>query len=468
VRGSVYAQSSKFGRPSSLLGKQECSCAASAAQRGEKRLKCCCPFRPHRRSGPLKLHIRVMAALHEQLRVPCQEGATVVAIDHLPDDVSGVLQFLESEGVPLSYWWDLARAYLAQGRTQQYLALLNSALEEDLLQAVEDFFKRRPTFEIVQLLCGLAAHHIEQYRLEQDKAAKQQHLVEATKRINAAKKEGPDEQLPYLAAGCLALAKVRLRGGGGVARLYRGWFGRSELSWISKDCGAAAATMCSSSNDVQQQQQQQQQHCSRSHHAAAGAALSPNQTQSKPTPTPHPRATQTWPWPSSARRPPRCTTGTPTCRRSWRWRRSTSTRGAATRRLRCERRRQWEGVHWVVVGFGGWWVGGDGGGGAGCREVRTVEPKPVSESARSMQQLHTPVPTPKSQPPHPSPPLATPRSYKAVLRRHPGAPAEVRLGLAACFFRAGHMDLAQAAYERWVWPCAVACAGFQAWCGCGG
>jgi Flp pilus assembly protein TadD len=37
-----------------------------------------------------------------------------------------------------------------------------------------------------------------------------------------------------------------------------------------------------------------------------------------------------------------------------------------------------------------------------------------------------------------------------VLQRHPWAPAEVRLGLAACYFKAGRMDLAQAAYERCV------------------
>jgi hypothetical protein len=149
-----------------------------------------------------------MAALFEHLRVPCQDGTTVVAIDHLPEDVAGVVQFLESEGVPLSYWWDLSRAYLAQGRTSQYLALLQSALDDELLQAVEDYFKKRPTFEIVQLTCGVAVYHIEQYRQEQDKAAKQQHLNDATQRIAAAKKEGPNEQLPYLAAGCLALAKV--------------------------------------------------------------------------------------------------------------------------------------------------------------------------------------------------------------------------------------------------------------------
>jgi hypothetical protein len=48
----------------------------------------------------------------------------------------------------------------------------------------------------------------------------------------------------------------------------------------------------------------------------------------------------------------------------------------------------------------------------------------------------------------PPPPRPPGRSYKSVLQRHPGAPAEVRLGLAACYYRAGRMELAQAAFER--------------------
>lgn len=147
------------------------------------------------------------------LRVPIQDGG-IVDIDHLPDDVQDLLQFLESEAVPLSYWWDLARAYLAAGRRDEYVSVLTSALDEELLKAVEEFFKARPTFDIAQLHCGLAAHHIEAARAAagaaagaEQRAARQQHLAEAQGRVAAAKAEAPDEQLPYLAAGCLALAK---------------------------------------------------------------------------------------------------------------------------------------------------------------------------------------------------------------------------------------------------------------------
>lgn len=145
-------------------------------------------------------------ATHD-LWLPTQEG-TLLQIDHLPDDVQDLVTVLESEAVPLQHWWDVARAYLAQGRTTQYLALLQSALEPELLSAVEDFFKRKPTYEIVQLNCGYAAYHIEQFRQEQNSTLKNQHFASATLRINAAKNEGPEEQLPYLANACLYLAKV--------------------------------------------------------------------------------------------------------------------------------------------------------------------------------------------------------------------------------------------------------------------
>ena len=53
-----------------------------------------------------------------------------------------------------------------------------------------------------------------------------------------------------------------------------------------------------------------------------------------------------------------------------------------------------------------------------------------------------------TQPSHHPVSAHPPPRYKTVLVRHPGAPAEVRLGLAACFFRGGQLELAQAAYER--------------------
>ena len=39
-------------------------------------------------------------------------------------------------------------------------------------------------------------------------------------------------------------------------------------------------------------------------------------------------------------------------------------------------------------------------------------------------------------------------AYTRALRAHPGAPAEVRLGLAACHFRLGRLPAARAAFQR--------------------
>jgi tetratricopeptide (TPR) repeat protein len=44
--------------------------------------------------------------------------------------------------------------------------------------------------------------------------------------------------------------------------------------------------------------------------------------------------------------------------------------------------------------------------------------------------------------------LPTPRRYAQVLRANPACPAEVRLGIAACYYRAGKLDAATAAYNR--------------------
>lgn len=140
----------------------------------------------------------------------------LLTLDRLPEDVGSVLQFLETEGVPLSYWWDVARAYLAQGRPQHFVQLLHSSLDEELLQAVQDFFKARPTFDIVQMNCGLAAYHIESARAAEP-AERDRHRAAAAERVAAAKKEGPDEQLPHLAAGLLALQRVRPPGRGSAA-----------------------------------------------------------------------------------------------------------------------------------------------------------------------------------------------------------------------------------------------------------
>jgi RNA polymerase-associated protein CTR9 len=44
--------------------------------------------------------------------------------------------------------------------------------------------------------------------------------------------------------------------------------------------------------------------------------------------------------------------------------------------------------------------------------------------------------------------LLTPRRYAQVLRANPACPAEVRLGIAACYYRAGKLEAATAAYNR--------------------
>lgn len=57
----------------------------------------------------------------------------------------------------------------------------------------------------------------------------------------------------------------------------------------------------------------------------------------------------------------------------------------------------------------------------------------------------SPLPPPPSHPPACLPPR---RSYRTALREFPTCPADVRLGLAACYFKLGSSAKAAAAYER--------------------
>lgn len=40
------------------------------------------------------------------------------------------------------------------------------------------------------------------------------------------------------------------------------------------------------------------------------------------------------------------------------------------------------------------------------------------------------------------------KNYQTALKKHPQCPAEVRLGIGACYFKLGDLNRAQAAFER--------------------
>ena len=156
-----------------------------------------------------------MASGTDQLyfQVHDRDEVVVVPAEELPDDAEEILDLLTSEALPLSKWYEVARAYLSQNKVNQFLTLVKEATDENTIKEVESFFKAKPTFDLIQFHCGSAAYCIESGKEARDAGERQKYFQEAQYRINVARQLNPNEQLPYLAAGYLLLAKVRHREG---------------------------------------------------------------------------------------------------------------------------------------------------------------------------------------------------------------------------------------------------------------
>lgn len=58
------------------------------------------------------------------------EEAVALPVDDLPDDPSEVLVLLQQEFAPLDIWLDIAKAYLQQGKEENFHAILSNATED--------------------------------------------------------------------------------------------------------------------------------------------------------------------------------------------------------------------------------------------------------------------------------------------------------------------------------------------------
>lgn len=153
------------------------------------------------------------AAVVQQQKVylPVHDSDEVVAIPiaQLPENNDDVLDLLSSEALPLSKWLEVAKAYLSRGSSQNFLAILREATNEETIREVERYFGRKPTFETIQCKCAFAAYYIEQAREERDRIKKAELIKLASEAVAQAKALDPSEQLPFLAAGQLAVVRVR-------------------------------------------------------------------------------------------------------------------------------------------------------------------------------------------------------------------------------------------------------------------
>ena len=146
----------------------------------------------------------------ERLCIPVQDSdeVVVVPVGELPDDPQEVLNVLISEAAVLPLWLDFARTYLQQGDIPGYAKILEEASSVEVLAEVEQYFGSKPNYEHVQCLCGFVALNLAKARDERDRARKAELLNSAKQLVQKAKQVDAKEQLPDLAAGMLALARV--------------------------------------------------------------------------------------------------------------------------------------------------------------------------------------------------------------------------------------------------------------------
>lgn len=141
------------------------------------------------------------------LRIPVQGSDEVVVITPGELDAS-VLDVLRAECPPLGVWLDVAKALLAEGRTETYLSVLREATSD---AAAKHLGEETCRFERIQGLCSLAAYHALQSAAERDRKAKSDNLARANELLFKATRLDLHEGLPHLALGQLALAQVRGR-----------------------------------------------------------------------------------------------------------------------------------------------------------------------------------------------------------------------------------------------------------------
>ncbi|KAK9845686.1 hypothetical protein WJX84_004302 [Apatococcus fuscideae] len=146
----------------------------------------------------------------EHIYIPVDQSEEVVAVplSNLPEDPEEIVDVLKAEMVPFSLWVDFARAYLAQDKIPQYQRLLSFGTEKD----VEDFYRGKGTFESIQLLCELAATHVDAARAESNKSSKTERFAKAADLLSTARQLDFHEQLSSIGLGELALARDDIEG----------------------------------------------------------------------------------------------------------------------------------------------------------------------------------------------------------------------------------------------------------------
>eukprot|EP00854_Cymbomonas_tetramitiformis_P013235 gene13235-15642_t len=130
--------------------------------------------------------------------------AVVIDLDELPEDVNDILEILQAEQAPLGLWLEFAKAYLRQGKEENFKAILEdgSSLE------IEEYYADS-TYERIRIFIALSEYYIRLGR-KSDKRKKEDYFQRAAVAISAAAKISQAEMLPVLAKGQLAFVRGNL------------------------------------------------------------------------------------------------------------------------------------------------------------------------------------------------------------------------------------------------------------------
>ena len=145
-----------------------------------------------------------------------------VAVADLPDDADEMLEVLTAESAPLSLWIEVAKAYLAQGKYEQYERVLEIGTSSETEQffcnpkdgsynpSVPHAYYHGVEYDRIQVLCSLADYYTKALKAEPNTHKRIANIEKATALVARAQKLGFSEQLPRLMDAQLTLARVSM------------------------------------------------------------------------------------------------------------------------------------------------------------------------------------------------------------------------------------------------------------------
>lgn len=154
--------------------------------------------------------------------IPVSSTDEVVSVDvnDLPNEADELIDILVNESAPLSLWIEVAKAYLTQGRHEQYEKILDLGASPE----TEQFFcnPKDPSYtpnvphnyypgveyDRIQILCSLADYYTKSLKDETNTQKRIACTEKASKLVARAQKLGFAEQLPRLMDAQLTLAKA--------------------------------------------------------------------------------------------------------------------------------------------------------------------------------------------------------------------------------------------------------------------